>query len=82
MWTNLDRLNRTGVMECWSRWRDGAESDWENVLHAARGDWRTGGGVTRDKHAFTEGFAFLGRDKGVTRRDKSDRDRSSGLIER
>ena len=30
-----------------------------------------GGGVTRDKHVFTEGFAFLRRDKGVTRRDKS-----------
>jgi hypothetical protein len=41
-----------------------------------------GGGVTRDKHVFTEGFAFLRRDQGVTRRDKSDRDRSSALIER
>jgi hypothetical protein len=49
------------------------EEDEQNIL---RGEG-AGGGVTRDKHLFTEDFAILRRDKGVTSRQTNRQTQSS-----
>ena len=68
-----------GSVGAWERGAGEAEEEEENEedeQNILRGEG-AGGGVTRDKHLFTEGFAILRRDKGVTSRQTNRQTQSS-----
>jgi hypothetical protein len=54
-------------MECWSVCDGGSESDWENILRAARGGT---GVIRRPKATFTEGSGFSGLILRVIQREQ------------